>query len=65
MTKYRQREGWSHLDLLRLAHANPGADPARRFVLRYVAKGLAAAVDDLQQAGPAADVAAFDEERQG
>lgn len=44
VTKYRQRGGWAHLDVLRLAHANPGkADPALRFVFRYVAKGLAAA----------------------
>lgn len=33
--KYRQREGWSHRDLLRLAHPE-AADPALRSVLAWV-----------------------------
>jgi len=28
LVKYRQREGWTHLDLLRLSHAKPDADRA-------------------------------------
>eukprot|EP01052_Picozoa_sp_SAG31_P019513 SAG31_NODE_1426_length_8393_cov_3.363275_2_plen_812_part_00 len=47
VTKYRQRGGWSHLDVLRLAHAKPGSDLARKFVFRYVAKGLPAARADM------------------
>lgn len=36
--KYKQREGWSHRDVLRLAHAETN-DPARNAVLRYMVKG--------------------------
>jgi 60 kDa SS-A/Ro ribonucleoprotein len=36
--KYRQREGWSHRDLLRLAH--PGtAEPARRDLFAWIVSG--------------------------
>jgi 60 kDa SS-A/Ro ribonucleoprotein len=56
--KYRQREGWTHRDLLRLAHRNPGS-PEREMLLRYVTKRdkggveyelLPALVDDFQLA---------------
>lgn len=39
--KYRQREGWTHGDLLRLSHPAGITDPARRMVLNWaVGKGL-------------------------
>jgi 60 kDa SS-A/Ro ribonucleoprotein len=36
--KYRQREGWSHRDLLRLAHPEAG-EPARRDLFDWVCRG--------------------------
>lgn len=39
VTKYQQREGWSHRDLLRLSHANAGAYSDVGRVLKYVVKG--------------------------
>jgi 60 kDa SS-A/Ro ribonucleoprotein len=36
--KYRQREGWSHRDLLRLAHPVT-ADPARRALFDWIVRG--------------------------
>jgi 60 kDa SS-A/Ro ribonucleoprotein len=47
VTKYRQRDGWSHCDVLRLCHASPAGDAARQLLFRYVTKGLAAAKADL------------------
>lgn len=38
VTKYQTREGWSHVDILRLAHVKP-TDTAHALVLRYLAKG--------------------------
>lgn len=37
LLKYRQREGWSHRDLLRLAH--PGGDAAHAALYDYVCRG--------------------------
>src|SRR5690606_35550825 len=42
VVKYRQREGWSHRDLLRLAHPRT-ADPALRATFDWVVRG---SVDD-------------------
>ena len=42
VTKYQQRNGWAHLDALRLAHPKP-ADDVHACVFTYIAKGLAAA----------------------
>nr|KAG5707791.1 hypothetical protein BaRGS_015951 [Batillaria attramentaria] len=39
ITKYRQRVGWTHRDLLRLSHAKP-EDDTIGFILRYAVKGL-------------------------
>ena len=39
VTKYRQRDGWTHRDILRLAHMKP-ADKVVGFILRYAVKGL-------------------------
>jgi 60 kDa SS-A/Ro ribonucleoprotein len=42
MVKYRQREGWTHYDLLRLASPSGVTDPARRMAFNWAArKGLA------------------------
>jgi 60 kDa SS-A/Ro ribonucleoprotein len=42
LVKYRQREGWSHYDLLRLASPSGVTDPARRMAFNWaVRKGLA------------------------
>jgi 60 kDa SS-A/Ro ribonucleoprotein len=38
LTKYRQRGGWSHRDLLRLTHPEP-ADPARAALFDWVCRG--------------------------
>ena len=42
VTKYQKRQGWSHLDALRLCHAVP-ATPGHGVLFRYLAKGLEAA----------------------
>ncbi len=40
IVKYGQRDGWTHRDLLRLAHVRPdGGDTGRDALLYYVAKG--------------------------
>ncbi len=39
VTKYRQRGGWSHLDVLRLAHLKP-ENPGVACVCKYVVKGM-------------------------
>jgi 60 kDa SS-A/Ro ribonucleoprotein len=41
VTKYQQRDGWSHRDLLRLAHPKP-TDPEVQAVLRWVTHGAEA-----------------------
>lgn len=38
VVKYRQREGWSHRDLLRLAHPRTG-DPALRALFEWITRG--------------------------
>ena len=39
VTKYKNREGWTHLDVLRLAHVKP-ASPGTAAVLKYAVKGV-------------------------
>jgi len=51
VTKYQQRQGWSHLDALRLCHARPST-PAHAVVFRYIAKGLTAAAQAVQLIEP-------------
>jgi 60 kDa SS-A/Ro ribonucleoprotein len=41
VTKYQQRNGWSHRDVLRLASPRPGDDPARASLFRWIATGAA------------------------
>lgn len=36
LVKYRQRDGWSHRDVLRLAHPDPRLQPARDLLLGWV-----------------------------
>ena len=46
VTKYRKRNGWSHLDVLRLAHPKPNADNADNGVaaiFKYIVNGFDAA----------------------
>eukprot|EP01043_Picozoa_sp_COSAG02_P011089 COSAG02_NODE_403_length_23058_cov_12.124134_6_plen_797_part_00 len=42
VTKYQQRNGWSHVDVLRLSHTKPST-VAHATILSYVVDGLAAA----------------------
>ncbi len=44
--KYQRRDGWSHRDVLRLAHARAD-DAARRGLLRWIARGELATGDEL------------------
>jgi 60 kDa SS-A/Ro ribonucleoprotein len=64
--KYRQREGWSHRDLLRLAHP-PTDEPARRALFDWICRGtagpdaprLVGAAEALARAATAAEAAAL------
>ena len=50
VTKYRKRNGWSHLDILRLAHPKPNDDNADNGVtaiFKYIVNGFDAAKDHL------------------
>jgi 60 kDa SS-A/Ro ribonucleoprotein len=66
LVKYRQRNGWSHRDLLRLAHPET-AEPARAALLDWVCRGtesealppLAAAVAALARTSDASAAAAL------
>jgi 60 kDa SS-A/Ro ribonucleoprotein len=42
VVKYQQRDGWSHRDLLRLSHPNPGEDAVRNNLYKYIVKGAGA-----------------------
>ena len=55
VTKYKQRNGWSHRDLFRLCHVKP-QDPAIQFVIKYVIKGFNAVQQDAVAAGVGQDV---------
>lgn len=39
IVKYKQRDGWSHKDVMRLAHVKPGTDPVRQNLYKYIVKG--------------------------
>ncbi|XP_072016161.1 RNA-binding protein RO60-like isoform X2 [Amphiura filiformis] len=45
ITKYRKRNGWTHRDVLRLAHVKPEND-ATSLVLKYIAKGKKALLEE-------------------
>ena len=55
VTKYKQRNGWSHRDLFRLCHVKP-TDPAIQFVVKYVIKGFEAVQADAAAAGVGQDI---------
>lgn len=40
LVKYRQREGWSHRDLLRLSHPYPGEDASRRALYAWATDSM-------------------------
>jgi len=42
VTKYKQRQGWSHIDALRLCHATPVSE-AHALIFKFIVKGLDAA----------------------
>ena len=55
LTKYQQREGWSHRDVLRLAHCKP-SDRAHQLLFKYAAKdGWATIRDEAADASEWAD----------
>jgi 60 kDa SS-A/Ro ribonucleoprotein len=39
VVKYKQRDGWSHKDIMRLAHVKPDNDPIRQNLYKYIVKG--------------------------
>ena len=55
VTKYKQRNGWSHRDLFRLCHVKP-TDPAIQFVVKYVIKGFDVVQPDAAAAGVGQDI---------
>lgn len=42
VVKYKQRDGWSHKDVMRLAHVKPDQDKVRQNLYKYIAKGAEA-----------------------
>lgn len=57
--KYQSRDGWSHRDLLRLAHVNPGDDAARSTIYKWAIDSASVEKDALRGASPVLD--AFEE----
>ena len=55
VTKYKQRNGWSHRDLFRLCHVKP-SDPAIQFIVKYVIKGFDAVKADAEKSGVGQDI---------
>lgn len=45
LTKFKQREGWSHRDIIRLAHPRPDSD-AKSELLRYAVSGKLISYED-------------------
>lgn len=39
VAKYKQRDGWSHRDVMRLSHVKPGEDTRRQSLYKYIVKG--------------------------
>ena len=50
VTKYKQRNNWSHRDMFRLCHIKP-QDSSIGFVVKYVVKGLDAVKEEAGKAG--------------
>lgn len=55
VTKYKQRNNWSHRDLFRLCHIKPD-DTSIGFIVKYVVKGLAAVEVEAKTAGVSHDI---------
>lgn len=55
VTKYKQRNNWSHRDLFRLCHIKP-EHPGTQFVIKYVIKGFDAVKEDAATPGVSQDV---------
>ncbi|KAK2193704.1 hypothetical protein NP493_8g08002 [Ridgeia piscesae] len=49
VTKYKNRNGWSHLDVLRLAHPKPDKDNGLDGIFKYIVKGFDEATKLLQE----------------
>ena len=60
VTKYKNREGWTHRDVLRKAHVKPTTPPTTA-VLRYAAKGWEEDGANIRAALPEGDLDATDE----
>jgi 60 kDa SS-A/Ro ribonucleoprotein len=52
VVKYKQRDGWSHRDVMRLAHVNPGNDVPRQNLYKYIVKGA----DSLKEGDPVPEI---------
>jgi 60 kDa SS-A/Ro ribonucleoprotein len=39
VVKYKQRDGWAHKDVIKLAHVKPGTDTVRNNLYKFIAKG--------------------------
>ena len=52
VTKYKNRNGWSHLDVVRLAHLKPETnDNGVTAILKYIVKGFDDSKEDLENSG--------------
>ena len=49
ITKYKQRDGWSHRDLLRLCHAKAGDRADLAVIFKYIVKGFAGIKDQINE----------------
>ena len=49
VTKYKNRNGWSHLDVLRLAHPKPAKGNGLAGIFKYIVKGFDEATELLQE----------------
>ena len=54
VTKYKQRNGWSHLDLLRLSHVKTD-EPLHQCIFKYIVKGIDMATKDFAGKSEKAD----------
>ena len=57
VTKYKNRNGWSHLDALRLAHPKPAKGNGLAAIFKYIVKGFDEATGLLQETN--ADLLAY------
>ena len=55
VTKYKQRNGWSHRDVFRLCHIKPKSAEVA-FVVKYVVKGLEQIKEDVKAVGVSQEI---------